>query len=189
MKYTLTKYELELVSNPEVLVTKNIIIKKVYEMFGSLSETYRKQVSSLPEEFISAKISRGENYLGLPYVMLDYPRQFGKPDIFAIRTFFWWGNFFSITLLLAGAYQNEYAPKLQKSFSQGLLDKWFITFSANAWHHQFDDGYYAPITKSNKYELDKLPFIKVATKISLNNWDEAEEFLLGNFSLIMKSLY
>ena len=41
----------------------------------------------LPAEmlFHSPKISKGENYKGLPYVMLDYPRCFGKTDIFAIR--------------------------------------------------------------------------------------------------------
>ena len=30
---------------------------------------------------IAPKIARGENYLGLPYVMLDYPRYF-RPAIF-----------------------------------------------------------------------------------------------------------
>ena len=49
------------------------------------------------------KIAKGENYLQLPYVLLDYPRCFDKENIFAIRTMFWWGNFFSITLHLSGS--------------------------------------------------------------------------------------
>ena len=65
---------------------------------------------NLPEEVLiqSPKISRGENYNGLPYVMLDYPRCFGKEDVFAMRTMFWWGNFFSITWHLKGKYSKEY---------------------------------------------------------------------------------
>ena len=157
-------------------------------MFGSLSETYNDLSIGLPEQFKSAKISRGENYLGLPYVMLDYPREFDKRDTLAIRTFFWWGNFFSITLQLAGTYQQMYAAKVQEAIGKGLLNEWFITSSDNAWHHRFEDGYYTSINNGEDYKLSQLPFIKVATRISLQNWNEAEGFLNKNFALLIEVL-
>ncbi len=43
--------------------------------------------------------------------MLDYPRAFGRDSIFACRTFFWWGRFFSLTLHLAGRSWNEGARR------------------------------------------------------------------------------
>ena len=46
------------------------------------------------ENAYSGKISRGENYRGLPYLILDYPAYFSQKDIFAFRTMFWWGHFF-----------------------------------------------------------------------------------------------
>ena len=68
-----------------------------------LSEQYR----TLGEKYGSPKISKGENYRGLPYVMLDYPRLFGREEVLAIRTFFWWGHGFSVTLHLKGGYRER----------------------------------------------------------------------------------
>ena len=61
----------------------------------------------------SAKISKGEN-MGLPWVMLDYPRLFGQEDVLAIRTMFWWGHCFSVTLHLKGRYYGAYLPLLRE---------------------------------------------------------------------------
>src|SRR5262245_61567301 len=107
-KVSLSAFEQQLVTDANWILTKNGIIEKVYLLFGNLSEHYKQEplLQQLPAEAVTAspKIARGENYEGLPYVMLDYPRCFGKEDTLAIRTFFWWGHFFSITLQLKGKY-------------------------------------------------------------------------------------
>jgi len=74
---------------------------------------------------VSPKISRGENYLGLPYLVLDYPRLFRPDAVLAIRTFFWWGHFFSSTLQLSGGYKTEFLSRLQaaqETFSKHHID-------------------------------------------------------------------
>ena len=43
MSNHLSAAELELVTNAEVLLTKNRIIQKVYNMFGTVSEAYKKE--------------------------------------------------------------------------------------------------------------------------------------------------
>src|SRR6188472_4399624 len=94
-KIRLSPTELELVMQPGWILTKNDIIEKVISLMASLQakqETLiRSFVNELPEGITSStpKISRGEKYQGLPYVILDYPRLFGQPDIVAIRTLFW----------------------------------------------------------------------------------------------------
>src|SRR6478672_2018750 len=103
-KIQLSDVEMDLVNNTGWILTKHDIIKKVYVLFGELSESMHKELASfekyLPAEVFlkSAKITRGENYKMLPYVILDYPAFFDRDHIFAVRTMFWWGNFFSITL-------------------------------------------------------------------------------------------
>src|SRR5262245_51174126 len=110
-KIQLSADELSLVQNAAWLLTKNNIIDKVFELFGEVAtgagELLKEAADWLPKEtFVqSPKISKGEKYLGLPYVMLDYPRMFSREDVFAIRTFFWWGNFFSVTLHIKGKYK------------------------------------------------------------------------------------
>ncbi|MFX8895293.1 hypothetical protein ABTM96_19365, partial [Acinetobacter baumannii] len=90
----------------------------------------------------SAKISRGEHYEGLPWVMIDYPRYFKKNHFFAIRTFFWWGNFFSLTLQLKGKYQLGF----QGSNFETLKADWFICVNEDEWQHHFRQDNYVKLT-------------------------------------------
>lgn len=187
----LTAYEKQLVTDPQILIAKNEIIKKVYGLFGGLAEEYKKELAGKVEsiyDLIHPKISRGENYLGLPYVVLDFPRQFGKEDIFAVRSFFWWGNFFSITLHLEGRYQQQYAFPIQNAINTGLLADWYIATSHNQWEHHFDVHNYSPVTNEVRVHIMDLPFLKLAKKIPLSQWDDANTFFKENFRKLTVAL-
>ena len=81
-KIQLSAVEMDLVNNTGWIIAKHDIIKKVYVLFGDLTELMRWELEKtdniLPEKVNAknAKISRGENYKLLPYVMLDYPAVF-----------------------------------------------------------------------------------------------------------------
>lgn len=100
-KIRLSATELELVTNTDWILTKNGIIQKVKNMLEALQaeqqEYLAKEKINFPAEFTSSlpKISKGENYKGLPYLVLDHPRYFNKENVFTIRTMFWCGKFFS----------------------------------------------------------------------------------------------
>src|SRR5664279_575656 len=100
-KIKLSEDELLLVQNAGIILTKNAIMQKAVSLFSLLAEGMKTESENaqLPVEVMVAmpKISKGEHYKGLPYVVLDYPRLFTQENIFAIRTLFWWGNYFSIT--------------------------------------------------------------------------------------------
>lgn len=191
MVTTLSDYELKLVTDPGVLLTKNKIIQKVYEIFGGLCEDYKdllQVINLIDENDIQAKISRGENYNGLPYVILDYPRQFGKMDVFAVRTFFWWGNFFSITLQLAGKYQHKYTDVIKKAIDKNLFEGWSIGCADDAWQHHFENDNYTQIQQGKNYDILNLPHLKIAKKIPLNQWDDVDDFFKKNFNFLMRVL-
>lgn len=188
---SLDSYELSLVTDRQLLLTKNRIIQKVYLVFGELAAEYKSivEVSNLfTANETDAKISRGENYRGLPYVVLDYPRQFGKVDVFAVRTFFWWGNFFSITLQLSGEYQHTYSSSIQNAIDKNLFEGWYIGCGDDPWEHHFENDNYHLIRQKNYYNLSNLSYLKIAKKIPLEKWDEAEFFLKKNFTFLMKVL-
>ena len=122
-KVTLSPKELELVINADWILTKNLIIQKVYDLFGQVAAAYQSDAAKFtsfnetPVFGIAPKISRGEQYQQLPYVMLDFPRFFTEEDIFAIRSFFWWGNHCSIHLVIKGAYLAKYGPSIDRYFN------------------------------------------------------------------------
>src|SRR5688572_27384845 len=109
-KISLSNEDISLIHDTSFFERKRKIFVKISQVFGQLEEAYTNVVSktpgTLPEEVISqkGKISRGENYRGLPYLILDYPRLFSKEGVFAFRTLFWWGHPFSFTIHISGIY-------------------------------------------------------------------------------------
>lgn len=189
----LSARELELVNNAELILTKNNIINKVYTLFGELSCFYVDEINrhtALSKEIVSIapKISRGENYEGLPWVMLDYPRYFTVTDELAIRSYFWWGNFCSITLQISGRFQQEFQESLKKLHQSKDAEEWFLCCGDDKWQHHFREDNYKVISSFSAEEIHQLPFIKLAKKIPLNQWDEIEIFMRNSFTTILNLL-
>lgn len=198
-KVTLSPKELELVNNADWILTKNHIIGKVYDFFGALGNYYRQECTtfkSFQHETafeISPKISKGEQYEQLPYVMLDFPRYFTESDIFAIRTFFWWGNHCSIHLILKGKYLTELGPSIDRYFEMygkygSETQDWYIGVGSDPWQHHFEKNNYIPMQDWNGYSVTRLPFLKLAKKIPLQEWDDIENFMKSQFTKMLTIL-
>ena len=185
-KLALSDEELQLVTSSEWILTKRIILDKVDILLGNLAvkqkAIIKKYKSILPIDVVasSAKISKGENYLQLPYRMLDYPRCFTGEHVFAVRTMFWWGNFFSVSLLLSGKYKDLFAEKiLAKSveFSKDL----FICVHDNPWQHHFEQTNYIVFYNFEKTQVEDLinqkDFLKIALKFELKQWNNIDSLL------------
>lgn len=190
----LSKNEMELVSSAEFILTKNRIIEKVYSLFGLLSETYKNILNdckeSLPAEIFqsSPKIYKGENYLGLPYVMMDYPRIFLKEDVFAIRSFFWWGNYFSITLQLSGKYLEAFKNNIYENLKKEMDAEYFVCINDDVWQHHFETVNYKLLKEVDVEEILQKPFLKIAKKISLQEWNDAEVFFKKSYESLVSLL-
>jgi hypothetical protein len=197
-KIQLSLLEMDLVNNADWILTKNGIIQKAIRLLTGLQEKQQDYFGSfsqyLPGEVLksSPKISKGENYQGLPYLILDFPRFFEHKNIFAIRTMFWWGNFFSITLHLSGNYKTMFAGKIVSSFNLLKEKDFFICIHEEQWQHHFKSDNYTPISKWNKddftYMVNAGSFIKLASKIPLRKWNDAQEILLKYFKQIIEAL-
>jgi hypothetical protein len=194
-KITLSEEELELVQNARVLLTKNTIIEKVYALFGEIAHHIRDQVWqhhwALPPEVAATdpKISRGENYKGLPYVMLDYPRLFGKENVFAIRLLFWWGNFFSVTLHLKGQYKQLYVSNIKKQWERATKAGIYISIGNDEWRHDFEADNYIPLHQVGAGAVEEVlsahEFCKLSARIPLHQWDEAPVLLPEMYGVLL----
>ena len=99
-------HELEVLNDTSYLHAKNTITKKVvellYELNHRLKEATDNHIFSYSQniDVTGGKVSRGENYDGLPYIILDFPKHFKNTDIFSFRTIFLWGREINFTLHL-----------------------------------------------------------------------------------------
>src|SRR6185295_12255561 len=190
-KIQLSPFEMNLLNNSEWILTKNLIVKKAQRLLEQVQENIwqhvKKNCVDLPYEVISIspKISKGENYRGLPWLMLDYPRFFEKEKVFAIRTMFWWGNFFSTTLHLSGEYKERYNSAIARAYRDISQNEFCTCIHDEQWHHHFEKENYLPVKSFSAGEfadqINKRSFIKLSSKLSFLEWNDAPGLLSENF--------
>jgi hypothetical protein len=191
-----TTQELDLASDPTILLIKYRMMGKVWDFMEELQEEIR--VSLLPfkpklsEELnlMHGKISKGENYKHLPYMMLDFPATFSKNHIFAFRTMFYWGNFISSTFHLQGDFVEKFGNHLIEKFkySEGI----YFCVNNSPWEYDYKSNNYVLIKDldSAKIEdhLQNTDFIKLSIKFPVEEMPDRKrdliKFLLEGLKVI-----
>lgn len=190
-KITLSPFEATLVNNSEWILTKHTIIHKAGELLAAqvpaVNELFVKEAIAVFPGLQSCrpKISKGEKYLGLPYVILDYPALFSREDVLALRTMFWWGNFISVTLHLSGKYKKAIAGRIAVNLEKEG-GQFYLSVGAEEWAHHFDSSNYQRVHLMDKDMLYKKTvqpsFVKIALKYDLTEWDNMDQLLQNAYS-------
>jgi hypothetical protein len=194
-KVTLSDGELAIAADMGLILTKRKIINTAAMLFNSQLPAINAIFANKLQQFdtlktCNPKITKGENYNGFPYVIMDYPASFEKDNIFALRTMFWWGNFFSITLQLSGKYKQAFEQNILKgeAVDAGL----YLAVSDSEWQHHFEEDNYLPISKvPNELlaSIHKKHFIKIALKYELHHWNMMQTVLPNGYEIIKKRLF
>lgn len=160
--------------DPDIILTKNRVMDEMKLLMSRLAARFQagtQQDPALAQMLATGpKISRGENYEGLPWVVLDYPRYSAGDEVVFIRTMFWWGQHFSSTLQVHG-------PLANKIPLQDLRNT-YICINEDRWQHHFRADNYRLLEDAEPRAGD---FIKLARRIPIDQWAEAEEKLEQNW--------
>jgi hypothetical protein len=135
------------------------------------------------------KVSRGENYRGLPWVMLDYPRVFGREDVLAIRTMFWWGNGFNVTLHLKGKYLNLYLDVIRERRVELSAAGFHVGVHPDEWRHEHTGEVYRPFSEIDGVVWGGAGFLKLSAAVGLDRWMDAPELLAGLYRTLIGVLH
>jgi hypothetical protein len=194
-KIQLLPAEMDLVSSPDIILTKNAILQKLKLFLEGLQvkqlDVLKDYTLQFPEEIIkvSPKISRGENYKGLPWLVLDNPRYFQHNNIFAIRTMFWWGNFFSVTLHLSGNNKSSLVEKILSNISD-LEDDFHLYEGDDEWEHDLDPKSYRRLSSLTNDRFRQITsannFLKLAIKFPIDRLEAIEDKLLRGYELLVR---
>ncbi len=189
----LTNDELSLINDRAFLLAKREIIDKIHLQLGRVEKHLHPlvQAQSFPEGVLTraGKISKGDSYQGLPYLVLDYPRAFDKQGIFAFRTMFWWGHHFSSTLHLGGDYLDYYRAVLLKNLEGLTHNEGYFCVNNGPWHYHYESSNYLPYKQMDpsviKDSLAHKPFIKLSQRWSLDQFQQLPELVTNHFLLLM----
>jgi len=195
---SLTAEEQALVVNAEWLYLKNNVLQKVMVLMGQLQEALQAHPLTatfpFPENTLSlgGKISRGERYKELPYIILDYPRCFGKENIFAFRTMFWWGHYFIATLHLAGGEKEKYGHAIASAWQKLAEHQFQVYLQEDPWEHDLGNGNYKLISAMPEQEFRQLvhwrSFIKIAKPYNFEEWGKIIPEVVRDYALLLQVL-
>lgn len=193
-KVQLSAAEIGLFANADIILTKNHILQQTKLLLEALLQQMQQKQTQLwqGESLFNQppKVSRGENYRGLPYLVLDYPREFGSRDIFAIRSLFWWGHFFSSTLHLSGIYRERFQSRLLQARPILAKRDYFIHAGEDPWAHHFENGNYLSIKALSPEQFSAFCHrqapIKIAAKWPLEQWPFAANTLFDSWELLLR---
>ena len=190
MPVSFTEEELICLEDRDYLITKNEVSTKMESLLKSCITEIRKiLVSDYPSidakyGNISPKVSRGENYNGLPYFVLDYPRYFQNDATFSYRIICLWGKYFTFNLYLAGNTKNKVNLKKWDENAGNFIDC-FISVSNDPWIHYLEHPDYVQASKISALEIrnliEKIGYFKISKKTEFKTWSQlpilAQEYL------------
>ncbi len=189
-KITFSKHELVCLQDTDFLLTKRVINEKVQTLLLKLASELANQPQAMPLPPIRTKVSKGDNYRGLPYWVLDYPASFVKEDVFAYRTICRWGHEFSFTLHLAGVPLQQYKPALLANYNHlTAVSGLYLCTNTYQWEHHFEPDNYRlfneVVADAAGWEafLEDKDFLKLAIKMPLDEWDGLVERGVENWRI------
>ena len=174
--------ELNYLLNSDFLLAKQQIIQKLVTLFAETEEQLKEPVTSHQDIYpdnalaLAGKIGKGDNYQGLPYIVLDYPRYFSDSSIFLFRTMYWWSDRFSFTLFLKGNDLFHYRESLINNLEPLISTQPWIGVNASPWEYHYSPDNFRKATELSTHELMHLlrnhPFVKVSYTMETRNYPE-----------------
>ncbi len=170
---SLSDKELSMIEDKDFLITKMNIISEIEILMNNTKERIIKAIKKeklnlISEEHLTnGKVSKGEYYRELPFVILDFPSVFEKENVFAYRTMFWWGHFFSTTLHLQGKYLELFRAKLVTNFDMLLHQEIFICVGETPWEYHYGKDNYVKLSSQHIEIIKNSSFIKLSKRIPL----------------------
>jgi hypothetical protein len=172
----LSDKEHKIITDTEFLLTKNSAIVKIYNLLEEVNINLLGSIKNSNFTFDPnidvkvGKIFKGENYNGLPYLVLDFPKLFSKSDIFSFRTMFWWGHFYSSTLHIEGKSLEKYRANIVNNISSYLDHDIYICINETPWEYNYEKYNYVLLNRDNLELFEKCKFIKLSKKFDLNQY-------------------
>lgn len=168
---TFSNDQLELISDQSYIRRKNELIRMVSNRMARIeSEIQEKPIQSLLPQTLRGKrgkISKGENYLGMPWVALDAPAVFERKSILAFRHLFLWGYSLSVNLHISGHFLEHIELAKLKNLKN---ENWFHLTGADAFLHHYEANIHSPIKELNEDIIGQQGYLKLVSFTSLKDF-------------------
>lgn len=198
-KLPLSPEEIAALCNRDFFFTKHAVTEKIAMLFSRLNDEVAALISisgkTVPPEVkeIPFKITRGENYQRLPWIVLDYPRYFKPEAVFAFRTMCWWGEHFSFTLHLSGAMLERKRKSILENSERLKGHHFHFCIHSSPWQHHFREDNYTSLDEllrnyTMEELLEKQKFIKLARRLAPEQHEKVAGYGKETYQILLEIL-
>jgi hypothetical protein len=176
--------EFELISNKSIIEQKQAAIANMTNRFHQLAVILKEefQKENLWSEPLFGgkhpKVTKGENFHGFPFVVLDTPQLGGGEIKVALRTLFWWGHHFSFQFIAINkniSIDNNYLAKLGKFNTQIYTGK-------DIWEQNLLSPFFKPVEAHTSLQN----FLKLGAILPLSEYKKVEEKAVAFYSCCLR---
>jgi hypothetical protein len=165
--FKLTKHELDFISDPIYMQMKQKLIRNFYDgMFGMGSWLMAKYY---PNSTLNFKVTRGENYLDMPYVVLDTPQLSTQHMEQHLRIMLWWGHYISLQYFI-----RVDALTIEKLNSLKDLPYKVLT-TDNLFNNNLEDADFTTLSALNEIHFEPNQLTKVCHRMELSELENLEK--------------
>ncbi|MFT7269216.1 MAG: hypothetical protein ACI905_001434 [Roseivirga sp.] len=191
---SLSPKELKVLMDSDFLLTKQGIDIKI----SALLIDYQKETENFFKEFQhqlppalnyrAGKVSKGQNYNGLPYWVVDLPSFFNQKDFFTYRMVVWWGNFISFSVVVSGEMFERMSVNLDNLDQTDL----YYAINQSPWRIEFSEDNLIRIEQKERSKIEAhqktANFIKVSKRYELSDLPNLKSIGSECFKLIISSM-
>jgi hypothetical protein len=169
---------------------KRTLTGKIIDGMGLLGDSLTHDVvnpaiSAIGYRSVQAKISRGENFNGYPYIVLDCPRLNDTHSEVICRTIFWWGHSWSLHFALQGsALQHINYQRVAR-----LSNNWQVYTGDNLWEQHPAAHELIPVhspEKDYRQKISSRAFFKICQSVSLAKAQEWPPFPIEEYKQVFQ---
>ncbi|MES2559608.1 MAG: hypothetical protein V4590_07710 [Bacteroidota bacterium] len=185
----LTKHELDVASDTIYPQTKQSVMLKLQQLFTAcgqkLNQNLAYQELTASRQF---KITKGEQYKGMPYMVLDTPQIKGPQVNFVLRTMFWWGHYITCNLIIRT--DNLSAHQEYKGIRK--LRKTYLLNGSDLWEQDLDSPAFTKCSALSEDEIKSVvqshTYLKLSRKIALRKYAELPKLVDAIYTEWLTSL-
>ncbi|MCB9230214.1 MAG: hypothetical protein H6581_01005 [Bacteroidia bacterium] len=165
--------QLKAAADPKIKELLFGVKQKIESVFQADLEKFKGNI-----QFKPAKFSRGENYHGFAYRVMDFPSSLSGENIFLFRTLFLWGHHFSFHFILKGDPLTQFLPKIEQNWSKTSEKTWLSTQNS-PWEWEFTPETHLRASDiSSKQLLEQVEsgnFLKISQKVETEEYQNLPE--------------
>jgi hypothetical protein len=165
--FKLTKHELDFISDPIYMQMKQKLIRNFYDAMHGIGSWLMAKY--YPNRKLNFKVTRGENYLDMPYVVLDTPQLSTQHMEQHLRIMLWWGHYISLQYFI-----RVDALTLEKLNSLKHLP-YRVLITDNLFNNNLEDTDFIDLSALNKTQFTPNQLTKICCRVELSELENLEQ--------------